>query len=79
VFTAIAERPITGSTPGNRFGSGRMTAPSPDLQAFLKALASETRQSILGLFAINAALMVNQVAEAFGIGKSTASDACDLL
>jgi ArsR family transcriptional regulator len=51
-----------------------MTAPSPDLQAFLKALASETRQAILVLFATNPALTVNQVAEAVGIGQSTASE-----
>jgi DNA-binding transcriptional ArsR family regulator len=51
-----------------------MTAPGPDLQAFLKALASETRQAILVLFATNEALTVNQIAEAVGVGQSTASE-----
>jgi ArsR family transcriptional regulator len=51
-----------------------MTAPSPDLQAFLKALASETRQAIVVLFATNSALTVNQIAEAVSIGQSTASE-----
>jgi tellurite resistance protein TerB len=51
-----------------------MTIPSSDLQTFLKALASETRQAILVLFATNAALTVNQVAESVGIGQSTASE-----
>ncbi|NTU79331.1 MAG: winged helix-turn-helix transcriptional regulator [Chloroflexales bacterium] len=51
-----------------------MIAPGPDLQAFLKAIASETRQAILVLFATNEALTVNQIAEAVGIGQSTASE-----
>jgi ArsR family transcriptional regulator len=51
-----------------------MTLPSPDLQTFLKALASETRQAILVLFASSEALTVNQIAEAVGVGQSTASE-----
>ena len=51
-----------------------MTLPSPDLQTFLKALASETRQGILVLFANSEALTVNQIAEAVGVGQSTASE-----
>jgi len=56
-----------------------MSVPSPDLQAFLKALASETRQAILVLFATHEALTVNQVAELVGIGQSTASEHLALL
>jgi ArsR family transcriptional regulator len=51
-----------------------MTLPSPELQTFLKALASETRQAILVLFVTHEALTVNQIAEAVGIGQSTASE-----
>jgi DNA-binding transcriptional ArsR family regulator len=57
-----------------------MTTPlSQDIQEFLRALASETRQSILFLFANEAALTVGQVAEAAGIGQSTASEQLALL
>lgn len=51
-----------------------MTAPGPEIQAFLKALASETRQAIVMLFASNPALTVSQIAEAVKIGQSTASE-----
>ncbi|KAB8140992.1 winged helix-turn-helix transcriptional regulator [Chloroflexia bacterium SDU3-3] len=51
-----------------------MTLHEPDLQTFLKALASETRQSILMLFDTSESLSVNQIAEAVGIGQSTASE-----
>jgi ArsR family transcriptional regulator, arsenate/arsenite/antimonite-responsive transcriptional repressor len=51
-----------------------MSTPGPELQAFLKALASETRQAILVLFATKDALTVNQIAAAVGIGQSTASE-----
>jgi ArsR family transcriptional regulator len=51
-----------------------MTLPSPELHTFLKALASETRQAILVLFATHEALTVNQIAEAVGVGQSTASE-----
>lgn len=56
-----------------------MTIPSPDLQAFLKALASETRQAILVLFATHETLTVNQIAEAVGVGQSTASEHLSVL
>lgn len=56
-----------------------MTLPSPDLQAFLKALASETRQAILVLFATHEALTVNEIAEAVGVGQSTASEHLSVL
>ena len=52
---------------------------SPAIQDFLRALASETRQSILFLFATDVALTVGQVAEAAGIGQSTASEQLALL
>lgn len=47
--------------------------------AFLKALASPTRQRIMLLFARGAELSVNEVAELAGIGQSTASQQLDLL
>jgi DNA-binding transcriptional ArsR family regulator len=56
-----------------------MQVPDANLQAFLKALASETRQAILLLFATSEAMTVNQVAEAVGIGQSTASEHLALL
>ncbi|GAA1216622.1 metalloregulator ArsR/SmtB family transcription factor [Rhodoglobus aureus] len=46
----------------------------PETQAFLKALGSETRQSILFEFAAREALTVGEVAENCGIGQSTASE-----
>jgi DNA-binding transcriptional ArsR family regulator len=51
-----------------------MTTPSPAVQSFLKALASETRQGMLLLFATHDELTVNQIAEAVGVGQSTASE-----
>lgn len=45
-----------------------------ELQDFLKALASETRQKILFLFATGQELTVGQVANQAGIGQSTASE-----
>lgn len=47
---------------------------SREVQDFLKALASETRQKILFLFADGRELAVGQVAQATGIGQSTASE-----
>lgn len=44
------------------------------MQEFLRALASETRQSILLLFASHAELTVGEIAAAAGIGQSTASE-----
>jgi DNA-binding transcriptional ArsR family regulator len=43
-------------------------------RAFLKAMASETRQQILLLFAGGAELTVGEVADRAGLGQSTASE-----
>jgi DNA-binding transcriptional ArsR family regulator len=51
-----------------------MTLPQPELLDFLKALASETRQAIIVLFATHEALTVSQIAELVGVGQSTASE-----
>jgi len=48
-------------------------------QAFLKALASETRQRIMELFAGGVELTVGEVAERSGLGQSTASEQLSLL
>lgn len=48
-------------------------------QAFLKALASETRQQVMMLFAGGAELTVGEVAERCGLGQSTASEHLALL
>jgi tellurite resistance protein TerB len=42
-------------------------------QEFLKALASETRQTMLGLFVGGVELSVGEVAERAGLSQSTAS------
>ncbi|MEV0646435.1 metalloregulator ArsR/SmtB family transcription factor [Phytomonospora sp. NPDC050363] len=46
---------------------------------FLKALASETRQQVMMLFAGGAELSVGEVAERAGLGQSTASEHLALL
>lgn len=57
-----------------------MTTPlTPAMQEFLRALASETRQAILLLFASHEELTVGQIAAAAGIGQSTASEQLALL
>ncbi|MBG0566599.1 ArsR/SmtB family transcription factor [Actinoplanes aureus] len=48
-------------------------------QDFLKALASETRQQIMMLFADGRELTVGEVANACGLGHSTASEQLALL
>ncbi|GIJ52391.1 hypothetical protein Val02_92770 [Virgisporangium aliadipatigenens] len=48
-------------------------------QDFLKALASETRQQIMLLFAGGVELTVGEVADRCGIGQSTASEQLALL
>jgi DNA-binding transcriptional ArsR family regulator len=48
-------------------------------RAFLKALASETRQQLLLLFVDGGELTVGEVAERAGIGQSTASEQLALL
>jgi DNA-binding transcriptional ArsR family regulator len=59
------------------------TSTPPELdastRAFLKALASETRQEIMLLFAGGAELTVGEVAEHAGLGQSTASEQLALL
>jgi DNA-binding transcriptional ArsR family regulator len=49
------------------------------LQDFLKALASETRQQILFQFIDGQELTVGAVAQAAGLGQSTASEHLSLL
>ena len=60
-----------------------MPATAPELDSrtrdFLKALASETRQEIMLLFAGGAELTVGEVAERAGVGQSTASEQLSLL
>lgn len=51
-----------------------MGEPLADVQEFLKALASDTRQRILFLFVDNHERTVNEIAEAVGLGQSTASE-----
>lgn len=48
-------------------------------RAFLKALASETRQELMLLFADGTALAVGEVADRAGIGQSTASEQLAIL
>ncbi|MGE5675079.1 MAG: ArsR/SmtB family transcription factor [Mycobacterium leprae] len=48
--------------------------PSPEIQEFLKALASETRQKILLVFVDGQERTVGQVAAELGLGLSTASE-----
>ncbi|WP_239167049.1 ArsR/SmtB family transcription factor [Catellatospora coxensis] len=47
---------------------------SPAVRAFLKALASESRQQVLMAFAAGGELSVGDVAARLGIGQSTASE-----
>jgi DNA-binding transcriptional ArsR family regulator len=59
-----------------------MTTPPPidtATQDFLKALASETRQQIMVLFAGGKQLTVGEVAECCGLGQSTASEQLTIL
>ena len=48
-------------------------------QDFLKALASETRQQMMMLFAGGAQLTVGEVAESCGLGQSTTSEQLTIL
>ncbi|WFF03734.1 metalloregulator ArsR/SmtB family transcription factor [Micromonospora sp. WMMD964] len=52
---------------------------APDVQEFLKALGSPTRQRIMMLFAQGAELSVGHVAERVGISQATASQQLNLL
>lgn len=56
-----------------------MPGVAPEIQDFLKALASETRQTILLLFIDGRERTVGQVAEEVGIGQSTASEQLAML
>lgn len=60
-----------------------MTTTTPELDSptrdFLKAMASETRQAILMLFAGGGELTVGDVAEGAGLAQSTASEQLALL
>lgn len=52
-----------------------MTIPTIEMQDFLRALASETRQRILfGVFLDGQEHTVGEVAQAAGLGQSTASE-----
>ncbi|OEJ22215.1 transcriptional regulator [Streptomyces agglomeratus] len=53
--------------------------PDEDLQAFLKALASETRQQLMLHFTGGVELTVSEVAERAGLGQSTTSEHLSLL
>jgi DNA-binding transcriptional ArsR family regulator len=59
-----------------------MNTPTPldgPTQDFLKALASETRQQMMMLFAGGAQLTVGEVAECCGLGQSTTSEQLTIL
>jgi len=57
-----------------------MTAALPtEIQAFLRALGNETRQTILFLFANHQQLTVGEIAELAQIGRSTASEHLTML
>jgi DNA-binding transcriptional ArsR family regulator len=59
-----------------------MTAPAPldgPTRDFLKALASDTRQQIIMLFAGGRELAVGEIAAACGLGQSTASEQLAIL
>ncbi|MEV0900809.1 metalloregulator ArsR/SmtB family transcription factor [Actinoplanes sp. NPDC049802] len=59
-----------------------MTAPTPldgPTRDFLKALASETRQQIMMLFADGREHAVGEIAAACGLGQSTASEQLAIL
>jgi DNA-binding transcriptional ArsR family regulator len=59
-----------------------MTTPTPldgPTQDFLKALASETRQQIMLLFATGRQFTVGEIAAACGLGQSTASEQLTIL
>ena len=59
-----------------------MTTPPPldgQTQDFLKALASETRQQIMMLFAGGAQLTVGEVADRCNLGQSTTSEQLAIL
>ncbi|XSG73439.1 ArsR/SmtB family transcription factor [Herpetosiphon llansteffanensis] len=57
-----------------------MTSALPhEIQAFLRALGNETRQTILFLFASHQQLTVGEIAELSQIGQSTASEHLTLL
>ena len=48
-------------------------------QDFLKALASQTRQQVMMLFAAGAELTVGEVADGTGLGQSTTSEQLAIL
>lgn len=50
-----------------------------ELQEFLRALTSQTRQRILFLFVDNEERSVSQVAQAIGLGQSTTSEHLSIL
>lgn len=52
---------------------------TPELQEFLKSLASETRQRILLTFMDNQERTVNQIAQSLDLGQSTTSEQLTIL
>lgn len=67
----MTKRSVTQTTSPVELGSST--------RVFLKALASETRQEIMMLFAGGAELSVGEVAAQVGLGQSTASEQLALL
>jgi DNA-binding transcriptional ArsR family regulator len=62
-----------------RYFGKRRSDVEEETQDFLKALASETRQQIMLLFAGGTQLTVGEVADACGLGLSTASEQLSIL
>lgn len=62
-----------------RSANGPPARLSPRVQTFLKALASESRQQVMLLFASGGEHTVGAVADRLGIGQSTASQQLALL
>ncbi|MER6138771.1 metalloregulator ArsR/SmtB family transcription factor [Streptomyces sparsogenes] len=71
-YRAVDEPP---AAPGEEEAARREAVlPDDDLQVFLKALASSTRQRLFAHFADGEELTVGEVAERAGLGPSTTSE-----
>lgn len=76
----MPDQAASSTQPDPRPGCGAAVEPPGEkLREFLKGLASEQRQQILGLFAGGAELTVGAVAGRLGIGQSNASQQLALL
>lgn len=76
----MPDQAASNAQPEPRPGCGTAAEPPGEkLRDFLKGLASEQRQQILGLFAGGAELTVGAVAGRLGIGQSNASQQLALL